>query len=264
MIADERLELIRLKLKRADKHIRDLQAAMDAFGNSNPYKVSTKRNPKTRQLIYYLSSVEPTPDCFATITGDAINNLRSALDHLAQQLYLVGSNTTIYRDQTSFLIAQSAKKFKAGLPGKIEGMRQKAIDDICALEPYAGGKGADLWIFHRLNNIDKHRLIVTVGAVLRSVDLGALVSAQFNRAFGMKITPVSVFFRTANIKFPLKAGDKLLADSTDTEPNKNMQFRFEIVINEPGLIEGKSLLETIVEFSNRVKGIVEAFRPHLT
>jgi hypothetical protein len=43
-----------------------------------------------------------------------------------------------------------------------------------------------------------------------------------------------------------------------------MQFQFDVAINEPGLIEGKPILETMLQFRERVHGIVEAFRPYLS
>ena len=212
MTADERLALIRLKLKRADKHIDDLKGSLRTFLNSNPYVIATKRNPDTRQLIYYISKVEPVPTCIATIAGDILHCLRDALDHLAQQLYLVGTGGSKgYRDKTSFPISPTAKDFKAGFDRKVEGMRQDAVDAIAALEPYPSGKGADLWILHRLNNIDKHRLIVTVGSAFRGMDLGAVAIEMFNQAFPDIETPaMSAFFRSADRKFPLKEGDELL------------------------------------------------------
>jgi hypothetical protein len=159
----------------------------------------------------------PGPD-IATITGDALHDLRAALDHLAQQLYLVGFGSASYRDQTSFQIAQTPKKFRAGLPGRVHGMRQDAIDAICALEPYVGGKGTDLWVLHRLNNIDKHRLIVTVGSAFRSMDLGAKMGHIFKRSFPEwgEIPKFELFVRPADRMFPLKAGD-LLADALGEE-----------------------------------------------
>ena len=74
MTADERLALVRLKIERADEHIADLQAKIRSFFDSNPYKIATKRDPNTRQLIYYVDSVEPVPVAFTTITGDILNN----------------------------------------------------------------------------------------------------------------------------------------------------------------------------------------------
>ena len=103
MTADERLALIKQKIERADKHISELQAAVRTFFESNPIKVATKRDPQTRRLIYYVASVNPIPNSFAIITGDILNNLRSSLDHLTQQLYLVGTGSAQgYRKERAF------------------------------------------------------------------------------------------------------------------------------------------------------------------
>lgn len=83
---DERLRQVTLKIKRAKEHVADLERELRAFLDGNPYKVGAKRDPQTRKLIYYVASVEPTPDCLPLIAGDAIQNLMSALDHLAYQI----------------------------------------------------------------------------------------------------------------------------------------------------------------------------------
>src|SRR6266404_7962836 len=103
MTADERLALIRLKIERADQHISDLNTAVGAFFATNPYETSTKTDPETGKPVHYLTKVDAVPVSISIITGDILNNLRSSLDHLAQQLYLVGSGSADFRDQTSFL-----------------------------------------------------------------------------------------------------------------------------------------------------------------
>jgi hypothetical protein len=142
-------------------------------------------------------------------------------------------------------------------------MRQDGIDAIRALEPYPEGKGADLWTFHRLNNIDKHRLILTVGSAFQSVDIGAFMTAQMEKAMGKAMPAINLFIRPGDNLFPLEAGKELFIGDVDEEPNQKMQFRFNVAINEPGLIEGKPIQETLVQFRDRVNGIIEAFRPCL-
>jgi hypothetical protein len=265
MTPDERLKLVRLKIERADKHIDCLKTAIQSFINSKPYKVATKRDPDTRKLIYYVESAQPVPVDIATIAGDALSCLRDALDHLAQQLYLVGTgNAQGYRDKTGFPISSSAKNFKSDFSRKVEGMRQDAVDAIRALEPYSGGKGADLWTLHRLNNIDKHRLILTVGTSFGSVDLGAYIKAHAEKAFGKTLPDIELFVAPADNLFPLEAGKELFIGAPDEEPNDKMKFKFDVAINEAGLIEGKPVLETLMQFRDRVNGIVEAFRPCLS
>jgi hypothetical protein len=264
MTADERHALARLKIDRASKHIVELEAAVRIFLESNPYKIATRRNPQTRQLIYYVDSVAATPDCIAIITGDAINNLRSALDHLATQLYLVGTNgTSEFRVQTNFPIMKGPKEFKTNLPGKVEGMRGDAIDAISALQPYKGGNGHDLWTLHCINNIDKHRLLVGVGSAFHSMNIGAHVSATFENAFGGGFPIMDAFFAPADSMCPLKAGDELFIDAPDAELNQTLDFRFSVALHEPEIIESKPLMPTLVEFRDRVSSIVESFKPCL-
>src|SRR5258708_574746 len=97
-----RVDLIRPKTKRAYKHIRELQTAILAFKATNPHEVSAKRDPQTRKVIYYVHKADPLPDDIALIAGDALQNLRSAVDHLAYQLVLSAGGTPDI--QTSFPI----------------------------------------------------------------------------------------------------------------------------------------------------------------
>src|SRR5215471_17857179 len=90
MTADESIAAIRLKIERAKEHLRDLQSAVSAFLATKPYKVDVKRDVDTRKLIYFVSSVTATPAALPVITGDVLQNLRSALDHLAYRLEVVG------------------------------------------------------------------------------------------------------------------------------------------------------------------------------
>ena len=264
MTPDERLALVRLKIERADKHIDDLKTAVRSFFDANPYKVSHRRDTDTRKLIYYVESAQPVPIIVAAIAGDALHCLRDTLDHLTQQLYLVGTgNAKGYRDQTSFLISKNAKDFKSTLPGKVQGMRKDAVDAIRALEPYPGGKGADLWTLHRLNNIDKHRLILTVGSAFNSVNVGPLMTGEMEKAPGRAIPALDLFIRPADNLFPLEAGKELLIDPPDAQPNEKIQFRFDVAIHEPGLIEGQPIVETVVTFRARISDIVNAFKPCL-
>jgi hypothetical protein len=152
MTADERLALINTKVERAKKHIADLYLERRAFLDTNPYAVDTKRNPQTRQLIYYMARVDPAPIALATVAGDIFQNLRSALDHLAYQLFLIGTNGSGPKgNRVYFPIARDATAYRREAPQKIKGLRKEAIDAIDAIEPYGGGKGNELWILQALN-----------------------------------------------------------------------------------------------------------------
>src|SRR5207253_1434562 len=152
--ADERLALIRVKIQRATEHLRNLETEVRAFLTTNPYVVGTKREPQTRKLIYYVESVSATPITIPAIASDMLQNLRSALDHLAYQLILAGG--AIPSRQTCFPIFDTETGYRTMDSRKVMGMQQHAIQAIDALKPYQGGNDV-LWLLHRLNNVDKHR-----------------------------------------------------------------------------------------------------------
>jgi hypothetical protein len=269
MTSDERLAFIHIKIERAKKHIRELDAEIRSFLAAKPYRIGTKRNPQTRQLIYYIASVRETPATMAAITGDVLQNLRSSLDHLAYQLILVGSGTTpsarIY-----FPIADDATKYKVGRAKRVRGMRPSAIKAIDGIKPYKGGNDT-LWRLHKLNNVDKHRMLITVGSAFRSLDLGGFTfrrakklwksDPNFHR-FANQIAP-KAFFSDGNRMFPLKAGDVLFTDAPDAEVDKELEFRFDVAFGEPEIVEGESLLESLQHMADVVDQIVTTFKPLL-
>jgi hypothetical protein len=264
---DERLKQVTLKIKRAKEHVSDLERELGAFLDANPYKVGAKHDPQTRKLIYYVTSVEPTPDCLPLIAGDAIQNLMSALDHLAYQI--VCSDTADNPPNPNWIyfpIADDATKYEAVKRGKMKGSRQETFDAIDALKPYKGGNDL-LWILYKLNNIEKHRLLLTVGSQAAGINLGQLVSGLLGSAFPAEAVAafesMNVFLNPADKGFPLRAGFELYIGAVDEKPNPKQQFRFSVALCEPGIIEGKALLETINQLTTLVEGIVGALTPRL-
>ena len=119
-----------------------------------------------RTQVYYLVKADEPPALVSRLLLATLANLRSALDHLAYHLAVVNGTT----DQkvlktTYFPISDDAAKYKAEAPGKVKGMSEAAIDAIDACKPYKGGTDA-LWQLHKLNNIDKHRMIVILGSAI--------------------------------------------------------------------------------------------------
>jgi hypothetical protein len=49
----------------------------------------------------------------------------------------------------------------------------------------------------------------------------------------------------------------------DAEPNEKIEFRFDVAVHEPPIVDGQPILEMLVQYRDRVNGIVEAFKPCL-
>lgn len=249
---------VQLKIEWASRHIDEFHTVLRAFIDCNPYVVDTKRNPETRRLIYYIVRATPVPDELALIAGDVLQNLRTALDYLACSLVPAAGITK----ETAFPIFDDAAKYNSGSSGKVKGMRREAIDLIDSIKPYKGGDDV-LWRLHRLNNVDKHRLLFTVGAAFRSVDLGPslrnLLQREWSKTSDLKLPDFPLELAPTDRLFPLKAGDELFIDLPDAEVAKNMKFTFDVAINEPGVCEGEPLTLVLRASLDRVRHIVEQF-----
>ena len=57
MTADDRIALIRVKIEWAKQHFAELKVGTLSWLESDPYEFATKRDPQTRELIYFLNRV---------------------------------------------------------------------------------------------------------------------------------------------------------------------------------------------------------------
>lgn len=256
------------KVERANEHIGNFEREFVSFKESNPYRFNAKRDPNTRELVYYIENTVITPHRFALIAGDAIQNLRSALDHLVWRLVEANSGTPTRNNE--FPISEDAKNYKANSPRKVKGMRPEAKEAIDAIEPYKGGRGEELWVLHRLNITDKHRLLVTVGAALSGMNIGIHLEGKVEQHFGRKSPPMPPIIGLIQDSknpgkpiFPLEAGTILFTDAPDSELNKNMQFVIQVAFCESGVAEGKPVVETLHGTANLIQNIISDFSSFL-
>jgi hypothetical protein len=276
-----RADRVRLKAKRAKEHIRDFQAASARFFKEKPSFVDAKRDPDTRQVIYYIDECPAIPDDLLLIAGDAIQNLRSALDHLIWELVDAHSGKPAEKigARLEFPVCKDSSDYESRAPRKIEGIAPIAAKTISDIEPYEGGKGHEIWVLHNLNRIDKHRLLLSAVSSYRGADLGPILDGFISRflkqalperplppSFGLS----SIFVLPADTRnsgkpiFPLERGTVIFVDSPDAEINKDMKFTYEIAFGEPGVAEGRSVIETLESLANLVDNLISDFEPFLT
>src|ERR1022692_1403938 len=131
-------------------------------------------------------------------------------------------------------------------------MRSEAIDAISALKPYKDGNDV-LWRLHRLNNIDKHRLLVAVGSAPLAHSITPSQRAEVTRRFYGSYPPdhpapnlAGAMISYPARHFPLKAGDVLLT-LPESEVEAFTRFHFDLVFGESGVLEGVPLTGTLEE-----------------
>jgi|RhiMetdeSRZDD1v2_1073273.scaffolds.fasta_scaffold175905_2 hypothetical protein len=245
------------KIERAEKHISDFRKGGQTFLQNNPYTLAHKPDPNTGRDILFYKDIKTTPIELSLLIGDAIHNLRSALDLLACQLVRLNVVNHNCAD-ISFPIADNAKKFKTLLnSAKVQLLGQGAVQILQQLEPYQGGKRHELWQLHRLNVQDKHRLLIVALA-----GIGSMV---------IDITPPGI--NTPAMKIPTsseltipKKGDLIFAiDSSIYAISANGQvdvkgkFTTDIAFNEPQIIKCQSVFNTLITFVEIVKDAIKQF-----
>lgn len=258
------------KIGRAKEHLSSLQSEARQYLASEPYKIATRRDPESRRLIYFMSEVRSTPPRLSAMIGDVIHNLRAALDHLAYQLVWVGGGK-VPGSHVYFPIADSRELYREQRRKQLKGATPNAIAAVDALTPYRGSNDV-LWKLHKLNNVDKHRVLLTAGASFDSVNIGPQMSRQMEqlmnsipeRKEAIKFPPIDLFLRPADRLFPLKPGDELYIDAPDAPPDERLQFRFELGFGEKDVVYGDPLLETLATMVRTVEGIVPSFERHLS
>lgn len=269
MTARDRLNLIAVKVERAREHLVSLSTEVREYLDSKPYAVGAKRDPDSRRLIYFVAGVRPAPLKLSALMGDTIHNLRSTLDHLAYQLVWVGTGKSP-SSQVSFPIGDDRPKYLEKCRRQLKGATPAAIATLDGLNPYKGGND-ELWRLHKLNNVDKHRVLITAGSAFQSVNIGAHLSREMHKHLASspmgerfaKMPPLELFLRPADRMFPLKQGDELFIDGPDTELNDKLQFRFEVAFGEQGIAFGDPIVETLTSLVALVESIPPKFEPHL-
>src|SRR5271154_687353 len=118
------------KVERAKEHILNLEVERDRFFSTKPYSFRFETNLQTRERTYYLADVKPIPLRFSLIIGDALNNLRSALDHTAYHLACVGVGDVKSFPEVKFPTGGSASEYRTQRDRAVKGMRQEAVEAI--------------------------------------------------------------------------------------------------------------------------------------
>lgn len=244
-----------IKIERAKHHIDTLEKSIMDFLNSNPYDILGEIGPEGYYILR-LKINQTIPSEWSAIIGDILHNLRSALDLLACQLIRV-PNPEHDCSWVSFIISENHRKFKTSLEKSEFKMQGKSVIEIIkSLKPYKGGE-ENYWLLHRLNIQDKHRLLVLAYAKLPKIQTRYITPKGLSRGWVIE---------RAKIEWPYIVNDGLIIDAIRIDhvhPNMNLEVNLplEIVLNEPGIIQGERVIETLNNFVTIVENSVNQFAP---
>lgn len=246
------------KLTRGWRHILDLEQDVTRYLKEDPGGVlieELKGQPVQRRAAMRLASGLP-PD-LALTAGDAVHNLRVALDHLANDLATVegGRAGKVY-----FPFADSAEGFEDQLRRKCRGLPDWAVDAFRALRPYRGGN-EDLRALHDLDIADKHRTILALGHKGQTAAL-PLRPVGYERIGGERPNrlTIGVDFNAIAIE---PVPDGIFPDDGDWRVvGRAAGSTVEVVIASGLPLGGTPVVPTLKRLAHRVARIVEVFRAH--
>jgi hypothetical protein len=242
--SSDKLILVRVKIERAKKHLHYLETSLISYRGKRKTELIKQENrqPGTPPIVEMNLPVIPF-DALAA-AGDVIQNLRSAFDHLAFQLFTVGSPGQTPSRRFGFPICSSSEAYEADKVTKVEGMRQDAKEAIDRLKPYKGGND-DLWLLHQLNNIDKHNFLLTEGEdVLCEADWMDVPSSD-------------------HPFYWLKSGDPNFVGVFGDQPNNYLHSSTQQVFDNAGVSRVNAMLPTLYHLVEVVDAIAIGFLPYL-
>lgn len=177
-----------LKWARAVEHQKTLARETWLFAEKDSYEYIFFNNSGAPtdplvKMYWRLKIKEPYPERWSILIGDALTNLRAALDHALWFAVLAqsGPPTTwaVKPERVQFPIASTEQKFKDPDKTLAPMVSPDIWDVVKAVQPFHGGAHAHtapLEILRWLSNVDKHRAVHIVGRT--HVDLGPVLLAS--------------------------------------------------------------------------------------
>jgi hypothetical protein len=255
----------KLKISRAKYHVSELDRAWTEFRDTVPYDINIVDDKSSQESVFLLDVRHPVPDHFSVILGDAIHNLRSALDYLICDLARSAGQTRC--EQNGFPIKGKAQKFKSGTTRKLKGISPRAERLVLAIKSIEN-LNYPLHLLNSLDVLDKHNsLVITTLAV---VDINVDVGLQ-----GVNIGPNGTFrLGGGGQQFLSNAGqpshfteiypivDRLEVHRCPNTIHNYVELSVSLCFGDSDIIEigGKNVFDTLdclIEYVERVIGVFE-------
>jgi hypothetical protein len=234
-----------LKIGRAQTHMAELDYAVFRYLRQRRYSISLIQDFETDRAGFELTLKEAPPLEIGVMLGDAVHNLRAALDHVIAANALAAGKTA---KGTAFPIGKDRADFEQRALDSARKAGPEAIAVCTDLKPYRGGNDA-LVDLHELDIVDKHQLLIGVAAAghFGGRYLKRLGDPQIS--IGHRVH----FFGPEPQFVPAPTG-------YEGQIPSEIGLAVEIVFPPDGPMGGMPCVATLVELADIVKGVVETFK----
>ena len=198
------------KLARGIKHVKTLRRQAASFESADAYIFGVQRDLEPAKRVEcrcYAEERQAPPDHWPLLAGEAIQNLRSALDHVVWASWEdaggIGDG-----DHVKFPIAVDINDFKSQAGNMLRGVPKPIWTLIEGAQPYQRAPTAPpdeaLYVLRSLSNIDKHRTLAAIAVAVEHEILHHRTGIEFeykefatNKPLGHGKTEVSWFVATS-------------------------------------------------------------------
>ena len=207
-----------MKLHRAAQFIQELEAERQRYEASKPYigRLHEREDSVDVEIAWNGAGL-----LVGAILGDAVHNIRSALDLLACELVRMNQKSD---NKVSFPFAsEEAKLDEQIINCKFHKAGQAAVDLLRSFAPYRGGND-DLRAVHDLDIQDKHRIIIPFEQTAH-----ATVTARYNQ-----LRP--------------------------TDGQVDIDAKVAFLFPDESVLAGREVIQTLTQMASLVSSMVDAFK----
>lgn len=207
------------KLRRAREHAKALNDAVQWWLESQPYRIAEEIDTKTDTKEFVVIAERQPPVRLSLMLGDAIQNLRSALDYLVGDLARHNAGGHLMpkiESDLMFPITTSPGAFKHAVrrQARLGCVAARPAALIQRLQPYRHGQDPTahpLWVLHQLSNIDKHRHLALLMSVVRGMSgqdirIGSVNSFGYGKLGPFKDRAVIAYYSPADADVDMDLG----------------------------------------------------------
>lgn len=226
------LESCHAKLARADDHLQTLYRETDRWGDTNPITVTRDHNADGSEHLFRLRlTTQPDLWRWAVILGDALHNLRGALDHTVYGLAIAQTGKDPPDDDAklAFPICSEPRFFERQRfrIASLNDATQAAVERAQPYNRLEPGKWfSPLWFLSQLHDIDKHRLAHLTPTAVRPNNLVIEANPGTFEAFwnngplvdGAPLLRVRLTEPNPNMKVNLNATASVVLELAETPP----------------------------------------------
>lgn len=243
----------RLKVKRARQHTKALEELSASLIKNRPFSVVAEPHPESAdhwQCV--MRECQPMPEEVPLLLGDAIHNLRTALDLLAGDLVRANGADPSgvyfpFCDDPDYLDQMIKRR-------NMDRAAPDVVDILRSMKPYKGGNKA-LRALHDLDIADKHKLLIPA--------LSAILHPSYEIDF---INQIEIVRDPKDCVAIVQDGALIEAAVPNTIPVKaftDKKYLITFVFDADQPMAGESVTPTLQDLAKLVDGIIDTFATHL-